>query len=202
MRRGRPPAAFVLDLALPDRRGTELIAELRRCHRTPIIALSSPASTADKIAALDAGADQYVTAPFPMDEFLARLRALLRRDKGHLIRGQNQSVIGHWQVDLAAHQVTCADAQASPPPAGSLLVQAIARRRSMPGPRRNASWPGARSRDARDRACDGLTRLLFVQFLDHPVDHDRQQAGGGTKQQPDPCFPTHEHLLSWVLVRL
>jgi two-component system, OmpR family, KDP operon response regulator KdpE len=67
----RPPDAVILDLGLPDIDGTEVIAELRRWSRAPIIVLSGRASPGDKIGALDAGADDYVTKPFSMAELLA-----------------------------------------------------------------------------------------------------------------------------------
>ena len=71
---------MILDLGLPDVDGTEVIATLRGWSQVPIIVLSGRASPGDKIGALDAGADDYVTKPFAMAELLARLRAALRRD--------------------------------------------------------------------------------------------------------------------------
>jgi two-component system KDP operon response regulator KdpE len=101
-----PPDAIILDLGLPDIDGTEVIVELRRWCRAPIIVLSGRASPGDKIGALDVGADDYVTKPFAMAELLARLRAALRRDEGEV--GQNQprqATVGRWLIDLTAHQV-------------------------------------------------------------------------------------------------
>ena len=73
--------------------------------------LSGRAGAGDKIGALDAGADDYVTKPFVMGELLARLRAKLRRQQGSAAPGHPTCpVIGHWQVDLAAYQVTPQDA--------------------------------------------------------------------------------------------
>ena len=101
-----PPAAIILDLGLPDIDGTEVIIELRRWYRAPIIVLSGRTSPGDKIGALDVGADDYVTKPFAMAELLARLRAVLRRDEGESGPGQRrEAVIGRWRVDLTAHQV-------------------------------------------------------------------------------------------------
>ena len=74
-----PPDAVVLDLGLPDMDGVEVIEGLRGWSRAPILVLSARASEHDKVLALDAGADDYVTKPFGMDELLARLRAALRR---------------------------------------------------------------------------------------------------------------------------
>jgi two-component system, OmpR family, KDP operon response regulator KdpE len=75
------PDAIILDLGLPDIDGTEVIVELRRWYKSPIIVLSGRTSPGDKIGALDVGADDYVTKPFAMAELLARLRAVLRRDE-------------------------------------------------------------------------------------------------------------------------
>jgi len=106
----QPPDAIILDLGLPDIDGTEVIVELRRWCKAPIIVLSGRTSPGDKIGALDVGADDYVTKPFAMGELLARLRAALRRDDGEVGQGQpRQATIGRWQVDLAAHRVTPAD---------------------------------------------------------------------------------------------
>jgi two-component system, OmpR family, KDP operon response regulator KdpE len=102
-----PPDAIILDLGLPDIDGTEVIVELRRWCKAPIIVLSGRTSPGDKIGALDVGADDYVTKPFAMAELLARLRAALRRDDGELGREQpHPARIGAWLVDLTAHQVT------------------------------------------------------------------------------------------------
>src|ERR1700754_795580 len=73
------PDVVVLDLGLPDLDGTEVIAGLRGWSTVPIIVLSARTDSVDKVQALDAGADDYVTKPFGMDELLARLRAAVRR---------------------------------------------------------------------------------------------------------------------------
>jgi two-component system KDP operon response regulator KdpE len=75
----RPPDAVILDLVLPDGSGTEVCRELRSWSSAPILVLSVVGDEAEKVAALDAGADDYVQKPFGIDELLARLRALLRR---------------------------------------------------------------------------------------------------------------------------
>src|SRR5215471_176771 len=98
----RPPDAVILDLGLPDVDGIEVIKRLRRWSQAPVIVLSGRTGPGDKIAALDAGADDYVTKPFSMEELLARLRATLRRDAAALpvtVR------IGTCEIDLAAHTV-------------------------------------------------------------------------------------------------
>jgi two-component system KDP operon response regulator KdpE len=101
-----PPDAVILDLGLPDIDGTEVIVELRRWSKAPIIVLSGRTSPGDKIGALDVGADDYVTKPFAMGELLARLRAALRRDEGEAAPGRpRQATIGRWLVNLTTHQV-------------------------------------------------------------------------------------------------
>jgi two-component system, OmpR family, KDP operon response regulator KdpE len=99
-----PPDAVLLDLGLPDLDGTEVIRQLRSWSLAPVIVLSGRAGSGDKIGALDAGADDYVTKPFSMEELLARLRAALRRDS-HPV-SDSQFNIGSCLVDLAAHTVT------------------------------------------------------------------------------------------------
>ena len=98
-----PPDAVVLDLGLPDMDGTQVIEGLRGWTQTPIIVLSARAGEPDKVLALDAGADDYVTKPFGMDELLARLRAALRRlapaDESPVVRTAS------FTVDLAAKTV-------------------------------------------------------------------------------------------------
>ena len=75
----REPEAVILDLVLPDRSGTEVCRELRTWSAVPVIVLSAVGDEDEKVAALDAGADDYVTKPFGMGELLARLRAAMRR---------------------------------------------------------------------------------------------------------------------------
>jgi two-component system, OmpR family, KDP operon response regulator KdpE len=107
----RLPDAVILDLGLPDIDGTEVIAELRRWYRPPIIVLSGRTSPGDKIGALDAGADDYVTKPFEMGELLARLRAALRRSARKAARDEPAPVvvIGRWRIDLTSYRVTRAE---------------------------------------------------------------------------------------------
>jgi two-component system, OmpR family, KDP operon response regulator KdpE len=103
----QPPDAVILDLGLPDIDGTEVIVELRRWSKAPIIVLSGRTSPGDKIGALDVGADDYVTKPFAMAELLARLRAALRRDDGAAgLSAPHQATIGRWLINLTSHQVT------------------------------------------------------------------------------------------------
>ena len=101
--RRRPPDAVILDLGLPDVDGIEVIGELRRWSQAPVIVLSGRTGPGDKIAALDAGADDYVAKPFSMEELIARLRAALRR--GDAAPPPARVRIGSCEVDLAAHTV-------------------------------------------------------------------------------------------------
>ena len=78
----RTPDVIVLDLGLPDLDGVEVLRRLRRTSRVPVIVLSARHESDDKVEALDAGADDYVTKPFGMDELLARVRAAIRRGSG------------------------------------------------------------------------------------------------------------------------
>jgi two-component system, OmpR family, KDP operon response regulator KdpE len=98
------PDVVVLDLGLPDLDGTEVLAGLRPWFTGPVLVLSARADSTDKVQALDAGADDYVTKPFDMAELLARLRAVLRRGNGE--PGEASVVTEHFTVDLAAKQVT------------------------------------------------------------------------------------------------
>lgn len=102
------PDLVVLDLGLPDMDGTQVIAGLRGWTKVPILVLSGRTDAADKVEALDAGADDYMTKPFSMDELMARLRALQRRAEADAAaRAAEPAVlIGHFSVDLAAKTVT------------------------------------------------------------------------------------------------
>lgn len=97
------PDVVILDLGLPDMDGAQVIAGLRAWTTTPIIVLSAREQEDQKVAALDAGADDYVTKPFGMDELLARLRAAVRR--GTPAPEQPLVQTADFAVDLAAKQV-------------------------------------------------------------------------------------------------
>jgi two-component system KDP operon response regulator KdpE len=99
-----PPDLVILDLGLPDFDGVEVIRGLRGWTAAPILVLSGRTDSTDKVEALDAGADDYVTKPFGIDELLARMRAVLRRSN----LGEDQPVVtvGGARVDLSAKRVT------------------------------------------------------------------------------------------------
>jgi two-component system KDP operon response regulator KdpE len=99
------PDLVITDLAMPNMSGIELCRKLRAISEVPIIILSVRGEERTKVEALDAGADDYVTKPFGMDELVARIRATLRRVP---VPGQEANVIraGHFSADLQAHTVT------------------------------------------------------------------------------------------------
>uniref|UniRef100_A0AAU2JW58 Transcriptional regulatory protein KdpE n=1 Tax=Streptomyces sp. NBC_00049 TaxID=2903617 RepID=A0AAU2JW58_9ACTN len=100
----RHPDVVVLDLGLPDMDGVEVIRGLRGWTRVPILVLSARHSSDEKVEALDAGADDYVTKPFGMDELLARLRAAVRRAEPVAGAGEEDVIVetDGFTVDLAA----------------------------------------------------------------------------------------------------
>ncbi|MFL0180673.1 MULTISPECIES: response regulator [unclassified Mycobacterium] len=99
------PDVVILDLGLPDISGIEVLAGLRGWLTVPVIVLSARTDSADKVEALDAGADDYVTKPFGMDEFLARLRAAARRNAATAEIDQPIVETASFTVDLAAKKV-------------------------------------------------------------------------------------------------
>ncbi|MER5705459.1 response regulator [Micromonospora sp. NPDC002296] len=102
-----PPDLVVLDLGLPDLDGVEVIRGLRGWTTVPIIVLSGRAGSEDKVAALDAGADDYVTKPFGIDELLARIRAVTRRLTAPAVDGATAAPrVGRHTVDLVDRTVT------------------------------------------------------------------------------------------------
>lgn len=101
------PDVIVLDLGLPDLDGVDVVHGLRGWSDVPIIILSARETEADKVAALDAGADDYVTKPFGMAELLARLRAAIRRATPD--HQQPTVITPHFTIDLAAKRVSTPD---------------------------------------------------------------------------------------------
>ncbi|HEY6318204.1 MAG TPA: response regulator [Acidimicrobiia bacterium] len=119
------PDAVVLDLGLPGIDGVDVIAGLRGWSRVPIVVLSARDGEPDKVAALDAGADDYVTKPFGMDELLARLRAALRR----ATPAEEDAVIetADFTIDLATKRVTRGDEEIRLTPTEWNLVELLVR---------------------------------------------------------------------------
>jgi two-component system KDP operon response regulator KdpE len=100
------PDIVVLDLGLPDLDGVEVIRQLRTWTQVPVIVLSGRADSHDKVDALDAGADDYVTKPFSVDELLARIRVVARRQSTPSEETPAEVQIGTHRVDLVRHVIT------------------------------------------------------------------------------------------------
>lgn len=101
-----PPDVIILDLTLPDIDGIQVCEQIREWSRVPIIVLSVRDNEKDKVAALDKGADDYLTKPFGIEELLARIRVALRHSEQSL--GNKKTIIsaGSVSIDLARHIVT------------------------------------------------------------------------------------------------
>jgi two-component system, OmpR family, KDP operon response regulator KdpE len=119
----RPPDAIVLDLLLPDGRGTDVCRELRTWYSAPIVVLSAIGEEREKVDALDAGADDYVTKPFSGDELVARLRAVLRR-----VSPSPEMIltIGDLRIDLEKRAVSMDSSQISLTPIEYDLLRVLA----------------------------------------------------------------------------
>ena len=100
----QPPQLVILDLGLPDLPGVEVCRRIREGRTVPILILSARGSEADKVAALDAGADDYVTKPFGTEELLARVRAALRRSEAGAVSA-GQMVRGNLTIDIDRHRL-------------------------------------------------------------------------------------------------
>ena len=100
------PDLVVTDLSMPNMGGLELCRRLRAISNVPIIVLSVKGDERIKVEALDAGADDYVTKPFGMDELLARVRATLRRNPSEAGEATKLVETGHFRIDLETRQVT------------------------------------------------------------------------------------------------
>jgi len=120
-----PPDLVVLDLGLPDMDGKAVVAGLRGWTSVPILVLSGRTDSGDKVEALDAGADDYVTKPFGMDELLARLRAMSRRGAGS--DGEPVVQVGPAVVDLSRRQVTRNGAEVRLTPTEWHLLEVLVR---------------------------------------------------------------------------
>jgi len=105
------PDLVVLDLGLPDIEGVEVCRTIRRDQAVPIIVLSARGAERDKVAALDAGADDYVTKPFGTEELLARIRAALRRTEPSTAAAASTIVVGNLTIDRERRRVVRGDVE-------------------------------------------------------------------------------------------
>ena len=132
-----PPDLVILDLGLPDLDGVEVIQGLRGWTKAPIIVLSGRADSTDKVEALDAGADDYITKPFGVEELLARMRAAVRRT-GVAAEDLPKIRLGQLVVDLAAKRVT---RQAAVPTGAARPAHRGGRRRTRGASGRHQAHP-------------------------------------------------------------
>jgi two-component system KDP operon response regulator KdpE len=174
----RRPDAVVLDLGLPDLDGLELLHALRAWSGVPVLVVSGRTGVADRVRALDAGADDYLTKPFAVVELAARLRAVLRRP-GRTAAPERVDV-GAYTVDLAAYRVTRAGAGPQEPPAVHLtptewrLLAVLLR--------------------TPERLVTGrelLTEVWGSQYVTHTNYLRIYLAGLRRKLEPDPSAPRH-----------
>jgi two-component system KDP operon response regulator KdpE len=123
----RPPDAVLLDLVLPDGSGVDVCRQVREWSRVPIVVVSAVGDEREKVRALDAGADDYVTKPFGSDELAARLRAVLRRSGE--AGGEPAIEIGELVVDLADRRVNRAGEDVHLTPIEFDLMRVLAQNR-------------------------------------------------------------------------
>ncbi len=123
----RPPDAAILDLILPDGNGVDICRRVREWSEMPIIVLSAVGDESEKVRALEAGADDYVTKPFGADELIARLRAALRRTGAATAEPVLRS--DGLELDQAAHRVTVAGEEVHLTPIEFNLLRALMRNR-------------------------------------------------------------------------
>lgn len=123
----RKPDLLILDLGLPDMDGVDLIQEVRSWSSLPILVLSARVNESEKVLALDAGADDFITKPFGAAELLARLRAHLRRRHSVANTEQSQVSFGHLRVDFIKRQVFKNDRPVSLTPIEYRLLSVLLR---------------------------------------------------------------------------
>jgi two-component system, OmpR family, response regulator len=120
--------AIVLDGMLPEVDGWEFLLRLRRGKTTPVLMLTARDAIPDRIRGLDSGADDYLTKPFDFDELLARLRALIRRDRG---QGSSRVVLDGAVLDLASKTLLAGDSPVPLTPREYALVEYLALHRGV-----------------------------------------------------------------------
>jgi two-component system, OmpR family, KDP operon response regulator KdpE len=168
----RPPDLVVLDLGLPDLDGMDVLRALRGWSSVPVVVLSARQTSDDKVEALDAGADDYVTKPFGMAELLARLRAAARRG----VSGPADPVVetGAFTVDLALRRVLRDEQEVRLTPTEWHLLEILARNLGRVVGRRE------------------LLQELRGPYLDRETHYLRVYlAQLRRKLEPDPAHPRH-----------
>lgn len=168
------PDAVVLDLGLPDLEGIDVIAGLRGWTQVPIVVLSARTDSSEKVDALDAGADDYVTKPFGMAELLARLRAAVRRSSLGQVDGEPVVATATFTVDLAAKKVMRDDAEVHlTPTEWGILEQLVRNQGKLVGQRQllREVWGPAYGRET------NYLRVYLAQLR--------------RKLEPDPSHPRH-----------
>jgi len=123
----RAPELIILDLGLPDVDGTEVTRRIREWSRIPIIVLSARGQERDKVEALDAGADDYLTKPFAVGELLARLRVASRHALQDRAEAESVATVGDLRIDRARHEVTLAGTPVRLTPTEFKLLAVLAR---------------------------------------------------------------------------
>jgi len=181
------PDLVILDLGLPDMDGTQLVRRLRAWTDVPILVLSGRSDSADKVDALDAGADDYVTKPFETDELLARLRAMTRRKSAE--EEQPEIRLGDVTVDLAAHRVARAGEPIHLTPTEWHLLEVLVRN---PGRLLRRRWLLAEVWGPGYETAQGNLRLYMAQ-LRHKIEAEPSQPrylltepGMGYRYDPQP----------------
>lgn len=124
---GRNPDVILLDLGLPDRDGLSVTREIRGWSDVPIIVISARGQESDKVAALDAGADDYLTKPFSVGELLARIRVALRHRQKRGAGDDPVFVVGGLKVDQAKRRVTVDDLEVKLTPTEYKVLQVLVR---------------------------------------------------------------------------
>jgi two-component system, OmpR family, KDP operon response regulator KdpE len=168
----RPPDAMVLDLVLPDGSGVQVCQEVRSWSRLPILVLSAVGDEREKVRALDAGADDYVTKPFGTEELLARLRAVLRR--GGEEGAEPKVSVGDLEIDLAGRAVRRDGTEVHLTPIEFDLLRVLATHRGK------LVTHGQLLREVWGPGYEGETHYLRVHFA-----HIR------SKLEPEPARPRH-----------
>jgi len=168
------PDVVLLDLGMPKLDGVRVIQALRGWSEAPILVVSGRTGSADKVEALDAGADDYVTKPFQIDELLARLRALGRRSAAASAPAEPVVLFGDVSVDLAAKAVTRAGTRVHLTPTEWRMLEFLARNPGVLVTRQTLLkeiWGSEQVADS------GYLRLYMSQLR--------------KKLEPDPSHPAH-----------